>query len=221
MALSIWAAGSANWPEYGMMSPILTVGSACAGATPKSAAARASAIRVVRMDVLTGTSSGVMARAILRRLTTRRASRGTTSCYTGAAGIGVEGGTTERDGYPRREGDRDGAPRARPGRAARHRRDRRGGRPEWPHARTGSDGPRSSHHGGDRPEQGLHGGKLPATHERAGGRGRAELVSKPGGVEQWPHHAGGGCVAHRGGRECRGGDRRGGRHGGAGPALRR
>src|SRR5213594_1663063 len=192
MALSIWAAGSANWPEYGMMSPILTVGSACAGATPKSAAARASAIRVVRMDVLTGTSSGVMARAILRRLTTRRASRGTTSCYTGAAGIGVEGGTTERDGYPRREGDRDGAPRARPGRAARHRRD-----------------------------QGLHGGKLPATHERAGGRGRAELVSKPGGVEQWPHHAGGGCVAHRGGRECRGGDRRGGRHGGAGPALRR
>src|SRR5215471_7527578 len=31
MALSIWAAGSANWPEYGRITPILTVGCASTG----------------------------------------------------------------------------------------------------------------------------------------------------------------------------------------------
>src|SRR5271170_3105523 len=36
MALSICAAVSANWPEYGMMSPILIVSSAWAVATPNS-----------------------------------------------------------------------------------------------------------------------------------------------------------------------------------------
>src|SRR5439155_1640426 len=39
MALSICVAASANWPEYGMISPILTGCCACAGDTAKTASA--------------------------------------------------------------------------------------------------------------------------------------------------------------------------------------
>ncbi len=49
MALSIWAAASANWPEYGMISPILMVPCAAAGPAVNKAAAPASAINVLRM----------------------------------------------------------------------------------------------------------------------------------------------------------------------------
>src|SRR5262249_44489919 len=64
-------------------------------------------------------------------------------------------------------------------------------------------------------------GQLPAAHERPGERRRADLVSESGGLEQRPHHAGGGGDADRRGRQCRGRHRRGRRHRGAGPALRR
>src|SRR5437762_666526 len=48
MALSIWVAVSANWPEYGMIRPILTVCCAAAGAT--ISAANRPAISVLRIE---------------------------------------------------------------------------------------------------------------------------------------------------------------------------
>src|ERR1700674_1438988 len=60
MPLSIWVAKSANWPEYGRMTPILTV--PCAHAAPGHAS-NASAAALLRIDRL---SIGFLLRLVVR-----------------------------------------------------------------------------------------------------------------------------------------------------------